>query len=64
MTKKNLRLKSAMAEKDISQEQLATQIGITPGTLSRKINGQIKFWGKEIFKICEILEKNPSEIFF
>jgi len=61
------KLLGAMAEKRISQRELARRLGISKNTINSKINGKVHFDTEEASKICDILEiKDPqkkSEIF-
>ena len=50
------RLRGAMASVGLTQKQLAKVIGISPNTLSAKINGRSFFDTQEIDKICTTLQ--------
>lgn len=57
-------LKGKIRAKGYTQEKLAREIGISPKTLSNKLNKGI-LGSMEIEKMIKILDiKNPIEIFF
>lgn len=58
------RLKGAIAEKSLTLGTFAKMMGINYTTLWHKITGQSEFTESEIKKACDILEKDPKEIFF
>lgn len=58
---KNLKLKAAMAEREINIAQLAQMIGMGKGTLMRKINGQSVFKFDEAEAILDALGIPISE---
>ncbi|MBV1817299.1 helix-turn-helix domain-containing protein [Bacteroidales bacterium MSK.15.36] len=60
----NLKLKALRIEHEIKQSDLADMIGISKTTYNRKENGFNEFTENEIKIICEIFNKEPSEIFF
>lgn len=49
------KLLGLMREKQITQTDLARQIGNTAATLNLKLNNKAKFKQSEIVQICEIL---------
>lgn len=58
-------LRAAMAEKGISQAQLARAIGISENSMSRKLNGKREFRLSEVAAITEVLGlQAPQLIFF
>ena len=58
------KLRGRIAEKEMTQEQVANEMGINPKTFSSKLKTG-KFGLDEADKLIEILEiKNPAEIFF
>lgn len=58
------KLKALFVEKNITQQEIAKELGITETTMSRKMKKGI-FDSDEMYKMIEILEiENPSEIFF
>lgn len=50
------KLLGAMAEKRISQRELARRLGVSKNTINTKINGKAHFNTEEATKICDILE--------
>lgn len=59
------KLKGAMRERDITQQELADKIGITVQALNAKLNGRTAFTIPEAQKIAKVLSlKNPGDIFF
>jgi DNA-binding XRE family transcriptional regulator len=60
----NRKLKGARVEKGYSQERLAEAIGMPLVTYKTKENGISVFTEVEIKKICDVLEKNVTDIFF
>ena len=54
----------AMYKRRMSRRSLAKKLGISPATVSRKLNGKVDFTVSESQRICEILQLNPNEIFF
>lgn len=59
----NHKLKGARVEKGLTQEDMAERIGISTYSYLMKENGKREFTLTEIKKICEILDKELSEIF-
>lgn len=61
------KLLGLMAEKRITQRELAKKLGVSKNTINNKINGKVDFNTAEATKICEILEltdpKTKTEIF-
>ncbi len=49
------KLRGKMAEIGLTQAQLAHRIGVSTNTLSRKMNGRIKFTVDEAVSICTVL---------
>ena len=63
----NRALKASIIRNGMTQEQLAEMIGLTPNSISRKINGKNEFTLGEAQKITEALSlssKEVSSIFF
>lgn len=59
------KLKGKMAEKHLSQKNMADFLGITVQCLNAKINGRNQFTLEEVIKITEILSlEDPVDIFF
>lgn len=56
------KLRGRIREKGFTQSQLASLTGITPGTLSQKLNNQAPFKQKEITDICNALEISADEV--
>lgn len=58
-------LRGKMAEKRITQSELAKRIGMSENSLSRKLLGTRDFRLAEVIKIIDELQiENPGEIFF
>lgn len=58
-------LKGKMAEKGVSQAELAKAIGISVNSMSRKMLGKREFQLSEAVAISKFLQlENPGEIFF
>ena len=49
------KLRGKMAERGVTQAQLAEKIGINKCTLNVKMNGQYAFGNDEIIAICKVL---------
>lgn len=62
--KANWRLKEARSEKNLTQEELAIQIGLSLYGYQRKENGEGQFTEREMKKISGILEREVTDIFF
>ena len=59
------KLKGKMAEKHLSQKNVADFLGITVQCFNAKINGRNQFTLEEVIKITEILSlEDPVDIFF
>lgn len=58
------RLKVARAEKDLSQEQLASLAGVTRQTISSIETGQYCPTAKLALIICKKLDKNFEDLFY
>ena len=50
------KLLGRIKEKGFTQETLAKHIGITPGSMSEKLNNKSFFKQMEIFMICQALD--------
>ncbi len=59
----NHKLKGARVEKGLTQEDMAERIGISTYSYLMKENGKRDFTLTEMKKICEILDKELSEIY-
>ena len=56
------KLLGKIKEKGLTQEILAKTIGITPGSMSEKLNNKANFKQKEIIAICQVLGILTGEI--
>lgn len=61
---KNLKMKSARAAKDLSQQQLADLCGVTRQTISAIENGEYNPTIRLCLSICRTLEKTLDELFW
>jgi len=61
---KNLRLKSARAALDLSQEDLAEKVGVSRQTISAIEKGDYNPTIKLCVSICRILGKTLDELFW
>lgn len=64
MTMKNLRLKSARAAKDLSQQELADRAGVSRQTISAIEKGDYNPTIRLCIAICRILGKTLDELFW
>lgn len=56
------KLKGKIAEKSMTQEEVATKIGINSSTFSRKMKTEgLSFTVEQIHRIVELLDITPSE---
>ena len=55
-------LRGKMAQRGITQEQLADKIVINKSTLNVKMNGRYAFANDEILAICKVLDIPTDEI--
>lgn len=55
------KLLGRIRERGFTQAQLANLVGMTPGTMSVKLNNQAYFKQSEIIAICEALDIPISE---
>lgn len=62
--RKNFRLKVARMEKGLTQKEMAHAIGMPYTTYIQKENGLYDFRELEIIKICDVLGKNVTDLFF
>ena len=61
---KNLRLKSARAARDMSQQQLAEAVGVSRQTINAIEKGDYNPTIKLCLAICRVLGKTLDEIFW
>ena len=61
---KNLRLKSARAALDISQQQLAEMVGVSRQTIFAIEKGDYNPTINLCISICKVLEKTLDELFW
>ena len=61
---KNLRLKSARAAKDLSQQQLAELVGVSRQTISAIEKGDYNPTINLCVAICKALDKTLDELFW
>ena len=61
---KNLRLKSARAAKDLSQQQLADLVGVSRQTIAAVETGDYNPTIKLCLAICKALDKTLDELFW
>ncbi len=61
---KNLKLKSARAAKDLSQEALAQKVGVTRQTINAIEKGEYNPTIKLCIAICRALDKTLDELFW
>ncbi len=61
---KNLRLKSARAAKDLSQQALAEQVGVSRQTINAMEKGDYNPSIRLCLAICWALEKTLDELFW
>lgn len=61
---KNLRLKSARAAKDLSQQQLAELVGVSRQTISAIEKGDYNPTINLCITICKVLDKTLDELFW
>lgn len=61
---KNLRLKSARAAKDLSQQQLADAVGVSRQTINAIEKGDYNPTIKLCIAICRVLDRTLDELFW
>ena len=61
---KNLKLKAARAEKDLSQADLAARVGVSRQTISAIEKGDYNPTINLCIRICKVLEKTLDELFW
>lgn len=62
--KKNKRMKIARIEKDLSQDQLANEVGVTRQTISMIESGKYNPTMKLCIAICKALGKTLDQLFW
>ena len=61
---KNLKLKAARAEKDLSQADLAEKVGVSRQTISAIEKGDYNPTINLFIRICKVLERTLDELFW
>ena len=61
---KNLTLKAARAEKDLSQADLAEKVGVSRQTISAIEKGDYNPTINLCIRICKVLERTLDELFW
>ena len=61
---KNLKLKAARAEKDLSQADLAEKVGVSRQTISAIGKGDYNPTINLCIRICKVLERTLDELFW
>lgn len=61
--KKNVKLKAALFQADMTQKDLATEVGIQENILSWVVNGRFILTEDEQEKIAEVLNMDVYELF-
>ena len=61
---KNLKLKAARAEKDLSQAELAETVGVSRQTISAIEKGDYNPTINLCIRICKVLERTLDELFW
>lgn len=56
------KLLGRLKEKNLTQDQLAVKIGISPASMNLKLNNKSPFKQNEILAICDVLDIDYSEI--
>lgn len=57
-----LKLKAAIAERGLNQEQIAEMLGVSLCTFNYKLNGTSEFKASEIKKLMELLHLNSDKV--
>lgn len=57
-----LKLKAAIAESGLNQEQIAEMLGVSLCTFNYKLNGTSEFKASEIKKLMELLHLNSDKV--
>ena len=61
---KNLKLKAARAEKDMTQAELATAVGVTRQTMNAIETGEYNPTIKLCRAICRVLDRTLDDLFW
>ena len=61
---KNLKLKAARAEKDMTQKQLSEAVGVSRQTINAIEKGEYNPTIKLCRKICRVLDKKLDDLFW
>ena len=61
---RNLKLKAARAEKDLSQADLAERVGVSRQTISAIEKGDYNPTINLCIRICKVLERTLDELFW
>ena len=61
---KNLKMKAARAEKDLTQEQLAAAVGVSRQTISAIEKGEFNPSIKMCCAICRVLDRKLDDLFW
>ncbi|MDR3728258.1 MAG: helix-turn-helix transcriptional regulator [Oscillospiraceae bacterium] len=61
---KNLKLKAARAEKDMTQAELATAVGVTRQTMNAIEKGEYNPTIKLCRAICRVLDRTLDDLFW
>lgn len=61
---KNLAIKAARAQKDMTQKTLAEKVGVSRQTINAIEQGEYNPTIRLCRKICRVLEKNLDELFW
>ena len=59
-----LKLKAAIMESGMNQEQIAEMLGMTNATFNYKVNNKSEFKASEIKKLCEVLNITEVNVIF
>lgn len=62
--KRYAKLRGRMAEKNVTQEKLAKELGISKATMNNRLNGKSEFGLKELQIIFQILDLEDIESYF
>ena len=57
------KVKGAMAEMGMNQNDVANEIGLAMPTVNLKLNGKREFTASEICRLASALDKSPSYFF-